>query len=57
MAKTLANPGLAKAAGGSREETIALLEQALAEYTDIADLHGQALASENLRQLKAKLEG
>jgi tetratricopeptide (TPR) repeat protein len=51
IAKTLSNMGLVKAAEGAINESLTFFEQALAEYRDIGDLHGQAIAESNIRQL------
>lgn len=42
---------LTSAATENKEEAIGYLQQAIAEYHEVGDQHGEAIARDNLRQL------
>ncbi|HET6293457.1 MAG TPA: tetratricopeptide repeat protein [Kribbella sp.] len=51
IARTLANMALTSVAAGKKDEAIGYLQQAVAEYREIGDAHGEQIALDNLRQL------
>lgn len=50
-ARTLANMALTSVAAGNKAQAVGYLEQAVAEYHEIGDRHGETIALENLRKL------
>jgi tetratricopeptide (TPR) repeat protein len=53
IARTLTNLALVSAETGDTDKALAYLEQAVAEYQDIGDRHGEALAAGHIARLDA----